>query len=186
MNANDVIIDLLEDTRRRLRRVMGQISDECLYWTPDPEANSIAVTVWHMGRLFDVFLTQQARGQAAENECWMRLGWAERTGYDPRGIGRDGWGSVNGYTLEEVDAIPRFTKAQLLAYIDDVYDTVKAYVSDTPMEELQTPGAGFEERYSKYQCIQMALMDNARHLGEIYTLKAMWERQTTHFSLRDS
>jgi len=177
MSANDVIIDLLDDTRRRLHRVMGQISTECLHWTPDSEANSIAVTLWHMGRLFDVFLTQQAHGQGAENECWMRLGWAERTGYDPRGIGRDGWGSVNGYTLEEVAAIPRFSTAQLLGYIDDVYDTVKATVSDTPMEQLQTPGAGFEGRYSKYQCIQMALMDNARHLGEILTLKVMWERQ---------
>jgi hypothetical protein len=178
MNANDVIIDLLEDTRRRLHRVIDQISAECLYWTPDAEANSIAVTVWHMGRLFDVFLTQQAQGQRAENECWIRLGWAERTGYDPRGIGRAGWGSVNGYTLEEVAAIPRFSKAQLLGYIDDVYDTVKATVNDTPMEELQVPGAGFEGRYSKYQCIQMALMDNARHLGEVFTLKAMWERQS--------
>jgi hypothetical protein len=66
----------------------------------------------------------------------------------------------------------------LLGYIDDVYDTVKATVNDTPMEELQVPGAGFEGRYSKYQCIQMALMDNARHLGEVFTLKAMWERQS--------
>jgi hypothetical protein len=41
---------------------------------------------------------------------------------------------------------------------------------------LLTTAPGFEGRFSKYQCIQMALMDNARHLGEIYTLKAMWER----------
>jgi hypothetical protein len=177
MSANDVIIDLLEDNRRRLHRVLEQTCDACLHWTPDAEANSIAVTVWHMGRLFDVFFTQQAKGEPAENECWIRLGWAERTGYDPRGIGRDGWGSVNGYTQAEVAAIPRFPTDQLLAYFDDVHDTVKQYVQETPMAELQTPGVGFEGKFSKYQCIQMALMDNARHLGEIFALKNMWGRQ---------
>jgi hypothetical protein len=177
MSGNDVIVDLLEDNRRRLHRFMEQVDDGCLYWTPDPGANSIGVTVWHMGRLMDVFLTRQARGEPAENECWNRDGWAQRTGYDPRGIGRDGWGTVNGYSRQEVAAIPRFGKAELLAYFDDVHDRVTAYVAQTPMVELQTPGTGFEGRFSQYQCIQMALMDNARHLGESYALKAMWERQ---------
>jgi hypothetical protein len=176
MSANDVIVDLLENNRWRLKRVIEPMTDACLHWTSHPEANSIAVTSWHMGRLFDVFLIQQAKGEPTENECWIVRGWAQRTGYDPRGIGRDGWGSVNGHTPEEVAAIPRFTKQQLLAYFDDVHDSVKTYVRQTSMEELQTPGADFEGRYSKYQCIQMALLDNARHLGEIYTLKAMWDR----------
>ncbi len=176
MNANDVLIDLLDDNGRRLHRVMDGMSDECLYYKPDPGGNSIAITVWHMGRLFDVFLTQQIKGQPAEDECWFSQGWAQRTGYDPRGIGRDGWGAVNGYTLDEVGAIPRLGVERLLAYFDDVHAAAKAYVQDTPMDELQAAAVGFEGRFSKYQCIQMALLDNARHLGEVYTLKAMWER----------
>jgi hypothetical protein len=177
MNANDVLIDLLEDTRRRLHRVVNQLDPASLYWSPDGEANSIAVTIWHMGRLFDVFLTQNALGKPAKEECWFRSGWAERTNYDPRGIGRDGWGSVIGYTLEEVAAIPRLSAEQHLGYFDDVHRAVRAYVESTPIEELLTTAPGFDGRFSKYQCIQMALMDNARHLGEIYTLKAMWERE---------
>jgi hypothetical protein len=156
--------------------MINKTSDACLHWKADPGANSIAVTVWHMGRLFDVFLVQLATGQAAENECWFSQGWAQRTGYDPRGIGRDGWGAVNGYTLQEVAAIPRLSGEQLLAYFDDVHAMVKTYLHNTPMDELQTAAVGFEGRFSRYQCVQMALLDNARHLGEIYTLKAMWER----------
>jgi hypothetical protein len=45
---------------------------------------------------------------------------------------------------------------------------------------LLQAGAGFEGNYTKNQIIQMALMDNVRHLGEVYALKAMWERQTGH------
>jgi hypothetical protein len=87
MNANDVLIDLLHDNVRRLQRIMATMSEDCLHWTPDPEVNSIAVTAWHMGRLFDVFLTRQIRGQDATHEVWFINGWAKRTGYDPRAIG---------------------------------------------------------------------------------------------------
>jgi uncharacterized damage-inducible protein DinB len=176
MNANDVLIDLLEDNRRRLKRTFDQLSGECLYWHPDRETNSIAVTAWHMARIFDVFLTRQTKGLPAEEESWFKHGWAERTGYDPRGLGRDGWGMVMGYTIEEMHAIPQFTRERLLGYLDQVYDAVKDYVRETPIEELLTPAPGFDGKFSKYQIIQMALMDNVRHLGEITTLKARWER----------
>ena len=176
MNANEVLIDLLEDNRRRLRRVFEAMSDECLQWQPEAAANNIAVTVWHMGRIFDFFLTRQAKGEASEAEGWFRYGWAEQTGYDPRGAGHNGWGILTGYTQEEVAKIPRLSRAQMLGYLDQVYDAVKAYLESTPAEALQTPGAGWEGKYTRYQCIQMALMDNVRHLGEIYALKSMWER----------
>lgn len=180
MNANDVLIDLLNDNVRRLHRVMDAMSEDCLYWTSDPEANSIAVTVWHMGRLFDVFLTQQAQGKEATNEMWFSSGWAERTGYDPKGIGRDGWGSVNDYAREEVAAIPHFSREDLLGYIDDVADGVTAFLSATRVEELLQAGVGFEGKYTKYQIIQMALLDNVRHLGEVFALQTMWERRRGH------
>ena len=177
MNANDVLIDLLEDNRRRLRRVFAAISDECLYWKPDPESNNIAITVWHMARIFDVFLTQHARGASAEEECWFRGGWSERSGYDPRGIGQNGWGMLTGFTLAEAANVPQLSRKQLIGYLDEVYDTVREYLTNTPMERMQTPSAGFEGRYTKYQCVQMALMDNVRHLGEIYAIRARWERE---------
>jgi hypothetical protein len=176
MNANDVLIDLLEDNRRRLKRVFGVMSDQCVYWRPDMETNNIAVTVWHMARIFDVFLTQQALGEPAESECWFRNGWVDLTGYDPRGLGQNGWGMVAGYSYEEMRAIPQLSRNQLLGYLDEVYDSVKGYLGTTKIDALLKHGAGFNEKFSKYQCIQMALMDNVRHLGEIFALKARWDR----------
>lgn len=177
MNANEVLIDLLEDNRRRLHRLFAAISDDCVFWKPEPGANNIAVTVWHMARMFDVFLTQQALGGLAEEECWHRHAWAEQTGYDPQGIGLNGWGMLTGYTQAEAAALPQLSREQMLRYLDEVYDTVKAYLASTPVEKLQTPAAGFDGKYTKYQCIQMPLLDNVRHLGEIYAIKSGWERQ---------
>jgi hypothetical protein len=130
-----------------------------------------------MGRLFDVFLTRQIQGQAAAHEVWFSNGWAKRIGYDPRGIGRDGWGSVNGYTKEEVAAIPRFSREVLLGYMGDVADSVTKYLRQNQIETLLQPGIGFEGKYTRYQLIQMALLDNVRHLGEVFALKTMWERK---------
>ncbi|MDI6768186.1 MAG: DinB family protein [Anaerolineales bacterium] len=177
MNANDVLIDMLEDNRRRLRRLLDTLSDECLTWKPEADANNITVTLWHMARIFDVFLILQAKGCVSEEECWFRHGWAEQTDYDPRGIGQNGWGMLTGYTQEEVAAMPQLTREQALGYLNDVYDTVKEYLTNTPIEKLEMPGVGFEGRYSQYQCIQMALLDNVRHLGEIFAIQARWERK---------
>jgi hypothetical protein len=176
MNANEVLIDLLEDNRRRLQRLFNAIPDECVFWKPEPEANNIAITVWHMARMFDVFLTLQAKGDAPEAECWFQRGWADRTGYDPVGTGQNGWGMLTGYTQAEVAAMPHLTREQVLEYLNQVYDTVREYLASTPEELLLMPGAGFEGRYTQYQCIQMPLMDNVRHLGEIFAIKASWER----------
>jgi len=177
MNANDVLVDLLADNRRRLKRLCAGIPDELLFWHPEAGANSIAITIWHMARIFDVFLTQQAKGGSPEEECWFRHGWAERTGYDPRRLGQNGWGMLTGYSPEEVAAMPPLSREQVLGYLDDVYDTVREYLASTPIEELLLPGAGFEGKYSRYQCIQMALLDNVRHLGEIFAIQSRWDRQ---------
>jgi hypothetical protein len=176
MNANDVLIDVLEDNRRRLKRRLSKMSDECVFWKPDADANSIVITIWHMARILDVFLTQQARGDPPGEECWFQHGWADRTGYDPRGIGQNGWGMLTGYTQQEVAAMPQLTREQVLEYLDQVYDAVNEYLANISAQELQTPGAGFDGRYTNYQCIQMALLDNVRHLGEIFAIEARWNR----------
>ena len=79
---------------------------------------------------------------------------------------------LTGYTQEEVAAMPQFTKEQIVGYFDDVYDAVKKYLEVTPIEKLLTPSIGFGWRYTQYQCIQMALLDNVRHLGEVFAIHA--------------
>jgi len=124
----------------------------------------------------DVFYTQHVSGLPSEEECWFRLGWADATGYDPRGLGRDGWGSLNEYTPAEVAAMPKYSWNQLSGYLEDVYRTVRETLQTTPMAVLAQPGPGFEGQYTRYQLISMALMDNVRHLGEILLIKSLYER----------
>ena len=176
MNANGVVIDILEDNRRRLQRGLDTMSDECLFWNPEAGANNIIVTIWHMARILDVFFTLQAEGRKSEEECWFQHGWAQQTGYDPRGIGQNGWGMLTGYTQQDVAAMPHLSRDQALGYLNDVYDTIHEHLEKTPWNILEMSGLCFEEKYSKYQCIQMALLDNIRHLGEIFAIQSSWKR----------
>jgi hypothetical protein len=125
----------------------------------------------------DVFFTQLALGFPSDEERWIKGGWAEKTGYDPRGLGRDGWGSLNEYSPEEVAAMPKFLQDQLMEFLEEVYSTVRDYLKATPMSELTKPAAGFEGKFTRYQVISMALMDNVRHLGEIRLIKSLWQRR---------
>jgi len=177
MNANDVLIDILEDNRRRLKRCLDNMAPACMVFQPDPEANNITITIWHMARIFDVFLTQLVKGLSAEQELWMSGNWAAQTGYDPRGIGSRGWGALIGYSQEEVSAVPLLDKEQSLDYLEAVYDSTNDTLANTTIEELEQPAPGFEGKYTKYQCLQMALMDNVRHLGEIFAIESSWKRR---------
>ena len=69
------------------------------------------------------------------------------------------------------------SREQLLGYLDDVYAATKEYLRSISNQELQALAPGFEGQFTRYQCIQMALMDNVRHLGEILALMARWERE---------
>lgn len=173
LSGTAVLIDLLGDLQRRLNRCLGTLNADDLHWQVDPETNSIAVILWHMGRLTDVFHTRLALGLPSEVECWFQRGWAHKTGYDPRGLGREGWGSLNDYTREEVIAIPKFSKTQIAGYLDDVYTALRETLNTASWTLLAKPGVGFEGRFTCNQIISMALMDNVRHLGEIYLIKSL-------------
>src|SRR5512136_1606252 len=103
--------------------------------------------------------------------------WAARTGYDSRGIGWEGRRSVNDYIQEEVAALPRLYREELLGYCDEVAARVTMYPREARADDLLQPGAGLESSHSKYQLIPMASTDNARHLGEVLALKARWQRR---------
>jgi hypothetical protein len=177
LDGNQVLSDLMRDNQRRVLRLLDRVDDACFRWRPDPGANDMALTLWHIARLTDVFLTRFVQKQDAAAECWMVHGWAETTGYDPHGLGLDGWGTLNDYTPDEIAAMPVFTRAQLVTYLGQVCDAVDAFLAATPMQALTEQAAGFDGQFTRYQCLTMALMDNVRHMGEMAAIKAMWDRR---------
>ncbi|HKV01727.1 MAG TPA: hypothetical protein VJQ26_06365, partial [Ktedonobacteraceae bacterium] len=107
---------------------------------------------------------------------WLARGWAERTGYIPHGIGEQGLGTVTGYTLQEVAAIPRLGAQDLLAYLDQVCEALGTFLRSLPSSEpLRQPVYPGRSR-TKQQLLQTVFMGSCGHMGEIEALKAMMKR----------
>jgi hypothetical protein len=178
MTDKEVLLDLFQNLANALRWTIKDLSLDALRWQPDEEANNIAVTVWHISRAFDLFRVRLFESQPPEQELWHTRGWAARTGYDPRGIGGHGFGNLYGYTREEVAAVPILPADDLLAYFDQVYEAMVAYLGDVPAEALYQPAAGWPDKgYTVYTWLRNLLADGHEHLGEIKAIKAMWERR---------
>ena len=177
MTPVEMLIDLIDFNADWLKQALAEMSDELLIWRPDPGANNINNTVWHVSRMLDIFQTHFLDGKEQEAELYFADGWAEKLGYDSRGIGMMGMGSLIGYTAEEMHAIPTFAMEPLLAYFDATHETTKAYLRALPEDGLEQMRKGFSAEQPVYAWVRHVYLDEVRHLGEILAIQSMWQRQ---------
>ena len=182
MNHKDVFLDMLENYAFSLHRTIADLPDEALQWQPDPEANNIMVTVWHVCRALDVLKVKIIENRPHPDQLWYARGWASKTGYDPAGLGSGGFGNLAGYTLKQVKEVPLLSAKELLEYFDQVYEALRVYLAAIELKALEEPPAGWpgdpgsSAPENIYVVIMMFLLDNREHLGEIKAIRAMWYR----------
>jgi hypothetical protein len=161
-----------EDVGARVRERLKSLDEDALEWRADDSGNNVRETVWHMARWIDV-LTRILGGTQPSTERWFTDGWAQRTSYDPRGIGDDGLGALTGYTFQEVLAIPRLTATELVRYLDSVVGPLAQRLRALPDDEAAA------------RAVRRAtgiLQGCLGHIGEIDALLAIRERSTQRAS----
>ena len=134
MRDTELMAKWFEDVGTRIRERLTPLDDVALEWRADDRGNNVRETVWHMARWIDV-LTRVLRGTPQQTERWFTDGWAQRTSYDPRGVGDDGLGTLTGYTFPEVLAIPRLTATELARYLDSVTAPLAQLLRELPDDE---------------------------------------------------
>lgn len=82
------------------------------------------------------------RGRPQDDQLWFTQGWADRTAYHPRGLGEHGYGTMTGYTLEEVGGIPALSADELLEYLGQACEALRAYLRSLDPDALRLPAAG--------------------------------------------
>ncbi|MGI8855856.1 MAG: DinB family protein [Thermomicrobiales bacterium] len=184
MTESEIVIDLVRRLARGVRATIAGLSQEVLDWQPDPEANSIGVTVWHFSRWIDFINVRALEGRPAADELWFTSGWAAETGYDPRGLGYGGLGALTGYTMSEVRAVPALSADALLRYLDRACDALIASLEALPPDALHRTAPGLRDldarQRTAYQWIIAPLLGCFGHLGEIEALKALQARAGRH------
>ena len=179
MTDKEILLDLVDYLAKNLHETIGDLSIQTLSWQPDPGANSIAATAWHICRMLDRLSIRLLNNRPAEAELWLARGWSARTGYDPRGIGWFDVGILAGYTRAEVEEVPILPAEGLLAYLDQVHEALSASLNDLSSDALAQPALGLpqEPSWTAWGLIRVFLMNAFEHLGEIKAFVAMWERQ---------
>lgn len=157
----EMLADWVTDLRGLIERQLARTPDAALHWRPARETNSIGDTVWHIARWLDL-VSMWLQNAAPERQHWMADGWAERTGYDPRGVGTDGLGAISGYTFAEVEAIPKLRADQLREYLGAVCDDV--------IPRLRGADDTAAQRYKG------VVQGTFAHLGEIAAIRTLHER----------
>lgn len=170
----ELVFRLQRGTLARLKRVPANV----LYWQPHRESNSIGVTVWHYTRWWDLFGTVTLVDRPIDQQHWIRDGWLERTGYDPRGKPPDGYGLLTGYSVDEMLAVPQLSGDDLAAYhtasTDSAMRAIEKETADSLARELKL-GEG-DTAGSRYLQILGLALGSHRHLGEIDALSSLHER----------
>jgi len=188
MLATELIAEWIEELQRQVRRRVECLSAEELAWRPDLGGNPVGITVWHFGRWLDFMAVCALEGRPQDEQQWLTRGWATRTGYDPRGIGEFGYGTLTGYTIEEVNQVPALTAEELLTYLDQTAGALHEHVlalDPTKLKQLaagsvspEPDGSGRRtvETLTILQWLTGILTGSFRHTGEIEALNAMRTR----------
>lgn len=166
MRDTELMAKWFEDVGARVREQIRDLDEEALEWRPDDRGNNVRETVWHMARWIDL-LTRVIDGTQPSTERWFTDGWAQRTGYDPRGIGDDGLGTMTGYTFEEVLKIPRLGTTELIRYLDSVVSPLAQRLRALPDDETAAKSV---------RRVTSIVQGCFSHVGEIDALLAIRER----------
>jgi DinB family protein len=172
MRDTELMAKWFEDVGARVRERIKGLDEDALEWRADDRGNNVRETVWHMARWIDV-LIRVLGGTQPSTERWFTDGWAQRTSYDPRGIGDDGLGALTGYTFEEVLRVPRLTATELVRYLDSVIGPLAQRLRGLPDDEAAA------------RAVRRAtgiLQGCLGHVGEIDALLAIRERSAQRAS----
>ena len=174
VSTAEVLVEWLRDLEQETVARLDLTSEQELEFRPHPHANNADVTVWHLGRWFDVLASRRVHGALERPERWYRDGWADRTAYDPQGIGFLGLGTLTGYSVEEMLAVPAFGAEALRSYFQGTIDDIVDVIGSMATQELHQPGpAGLP---SVYQAVGSTIQGSFGHVGEIDCLVSLFHR----------
>lgn len=177
MHGNELILNWAKSNAKQMNKLVAEMPGDLLVWRADDQANCISDIVWHVSRWLDILVNQALLNKPADQEFWVTAGWQEKTGYTPAGKGWRQFGSMTGYTFEEVLEIPALSAADLLAYYNECSNALVAYLETLPADGLSQPPAGWGgNARTTYYWVETMLMDGSRHIGEITFIQGVWRR----------
>jgi hypothetical protein len=167
----DILIDGFERVRSTSRAAGRDLSRASLEAKVDPETNTIAWLLWHIGRGQDA----QVSGLVDEEQVWTAGGWSGRFGLD---LPVESTGYA--HTPDDVAKVSGVDIQLYLDYIDAVCDRSIGYLkglSDNDFDDI------VDERFSPAVTRGVRLFsvisDDLQHAGQAAILRGILERKAS-------
>jgi hypothetical protein len=172
MNVSDFAANTLNETHAALMQAVDGLTQEELLRQPQPEANSIAFTLWHILRVEDWFFHYLFQRVP---QIWETEKWPEKLNLpdDPRVTGF-------GYSAEQVAGFPTVQLRDLLAYGEAVRARSLDYIRNVDL-------AKFDEIVKSRLFGEVSIgglmghlfVEIAEHIGQIAYIRGLMKAQGT-------
>jgi len=166
--ARDILIDSLTRVSQTSARAAGGLTPAELEARIDPEANSIAWLLWHIGRVQDA----QVADVAGTDEVWISGGWMDRFGL-PFAAGETGYA----HSADEVAQV-RGVSAQLLAdYVSAVCASTIDYVGSLADDDLdRIVDTNWDPPVTLAARLVSIVSDDLQHAGQAAFIRGVVQR----------
>ncbi len=124
MEYKEIILKSLGGDQQYLAKVLDGLTQEEVTWSPKPECNSIAWTLWHTTREEDYFVSCVIQDK---KELYEAEGWQEKLGTPVK---------FRQYTVEELQAWSAPKLEDLKEYASSVRKKTLAFINSVPNEKL--------------------------------------------------
>ncbi len=163
MDAKEVILRSREQSLRYLNGALDGLTQKEAAWSPGPECNSIAFTLWHLTRVLDFFVIRVLQH---DTELYEAEGWQKKLGTPEKTTGFE-------YNVEQLKAWPVPKLEELRKYANAVQERVQAFVSSVTAKKLDEVPRPERSPDSVGATLTRITTEMALHVGQIAYLRGV-------------
>ena len=163
MEVIELVKISLERSQEYLTRALDGLTQKEAAWSPGPECNSIAFTLWHMTRVEDFFIIRVIQGKT---ELYEVEGWREKLGTPAKVTGAR-------FTAEELQAWPVPKLETLRGYAESVREKTLALLQSVTSEELNAVPKPDRSPESVGAIFGRIITEVAMHVGQMAYLRGI-------------
>ena len=156
MDAKEIVVASLKQSRSYLDRSLDGLSQEDIAWRPNEECNCIAFIAWHTARIEDFFINRVLRRQ---EQVYTDGGWQDKLG-TPEDSGF-------GYSVEQLKEWPVPKLADLIGYVDAVRDNTSALLDELTPEKMLELARADRPPDTIGAVLSRIITETALHMGQI-------------------
>ena len=168
MSFKNIIRFACEDYTSELKRILSGLTDQERRFTPHPNSHHIDFIVWHIARVEDNWINSFAK---QDIQIWDDQGWAGKLNLNINmDEPRSGWG----WTIDQVNSMPKFEFKNLTDYLDTVRYCTDSYIENIDENDMKLCPDKNRPNYSISKMLAHIVVEQSQHIGQISYIRGMF------------